>query len=51
MDLILRANWETCQEVEKMCDALQGDLFADELEEQETIGLEKKCWNRGRWRN
>ena len=31
MDLILRANWETCQEVEKMCDALR-ELFADELE-------------------
>ena len=40
MDLILRANWETCQEVEKMCDALR-ELFADELEERETIGLEK----------
>ena len=26
MDLILRANWETCQEVEKMCDALR-ELF------------------------
>ena len=34
------ANWETCQEVEKMCDALR-ELFADELEERETIGLEK----------
>lgn len=40
MDLIMRANWETCQEVEKMCDALR-ELFADELEERETIGLEK----------
>ena len=40
MELILRANWETCQEVEKMCDALR-ELFADELEERESIGLEK----------
>ena len=40
MDLIMRANWETCQEVDKMCDALR-ELFADELEERETIGLEK----------
>ena len=40
MDLILRANWETCQEVETMCDALR-EVFADELEERESIGIEK----------
>ena len=40
MDLIMRANWETCQEVDKMCDALR-ELFADELEERENKGIEK----------
>ncbi|WP_455650211.1 hypothetical protein [Enterocloster citroniae] len=40
MDLIMRANWEKYQEVRKMCDALR-ELFADELEERESIGIEK----------
>ena len=40
MDLIMRANWETCHEVDKMCDALR-ELFADELEERENKGIEK----------
>ena len=40
MDLIVRANWEKYQEVRKMCDALR-ELFADELEERESIGIEK----------
>lgn len=53
MDLIMRANWETCQEVDKMCDALR-ELFADELEERENKGIEKgleEGLERGRWQN
>lgn len=40
MDLIMRANWEKYREVRTMCDALR-ELFAEELEERENIGLEK----------
>ena len=39
MDLIIRANWETYQEVREMCDALM-ELFADKLEEREILGIE-----------
>ena len=44
MDLIIRANWETYQEVREMCDALM-ELFADKLEEREILGIEKGIQN------
>ena len=40
MDLIIRANWETYEEVREMCDALM-ELFADKLEEREKLGMEQ----------
>lgn len=44
MDLIIRANWETYEEVREMCDALM-ELFADKLEEREILGIEKGIRN------
>lgn len=38
MDLIIRANWKTYQEVREMCDALM-ELYADKLEERENLGI------------
>lgn len=40
MDLIIRANRRQYEEGKKMCDALR-ELFADEIAESETKGLEK----------
>jgi len=44
MDLIIRANWETYEEVREMCDALM-ELFTDKLEEREILGIEKGIRN------